>query len=229
MSVAVHAASVFHPFGRPGVGDSYLKILQLETGNFSFKGSITMYKFLLVLLAVLFQFSAPFAVADTTRPAPVQPIAVEGVPNLFRVAPNFYRSAQPTAEGFRNLVHRKGFRTVISLRAFHSDRPLTSGLALNVYDFPMHTWHIEQEDVVGALRALRISMKKGPTLVHCEHGADRTGLIAALYRILYQGWSREAAIAEMENGKFGFHDVWINIPLYIRSIDLVQLKKDVGV
>ena len=156
------------------------------------------------------------------------PISVEGVPNLYLVVPNFYRSAQPTAEGFRALVQQKGIRTVINLRAFHSDELLTKGLGLRLFDFRMHTWHIEKEDVVGALRALQLSMNMGPTLVHCEHGADRTGLITALYRILYQGWSKDAAIVEMENDSFGFHDVWINIPFYIRMIDVDQLKQDVA-
>jgi protein tyrosine/serine phosphatase len=71
-------------------------------------------------------------------------------------------------------------------------------------------------------------MRRGPTLVHCEHGADRTGLVTALYRIAYQGWNKNAAIDELENGNFGFHDVWINIPAYIRNIDVPALRKKVG-
>jgi len=156
------------------------------------------------------------------------PLALAGVPNLHRVAPNFYRSAQPDAQGFAEIVKVYGVRTVVSLRAFHSDEPLTKGLPLRLYDFPMHTWHIEREDVVGALRALRVATLQEPTLLHCEHGADRTGLITALYRILYQSWSKDAALDEMQNGDFGFHDVWINIPRYLREIDIVQLKKEVG-
>src|SRR5205085_812711 len=127
----------------------------------------------------------------------------------------------------RTLVARYGIRTVISLRAFHSDEPLATGLPLRLYRFEMHTWHIEREDVVGALHTLRITMDQGPTLVHCEHGADRTGLISALYRILYQGWSREAALAELHGRGFGFHDMWINIDNYIRDLDDSALKRDI--
>ena len=187
-----------------------------------------MHNVLLAVLLVFFPLLTLPAVAQTAHIVLATPISVEGVPNLYLVVPNFYRSAQPTAEGFRALVQQKGIRTVINLRAFHSDELLTKGLGLRLFNFRMHTWHIEQEDVVGALRALRLSMNMGPTLVHCEHGADRTGLITALYRILYQGWSKDAAIIEMENGSFGFHDVWINIPLYIRTIDIDQLKRDVA-
>jgi protein tyrosine/serine phosphatase len=127
---------------------------------------------------------------------------------LHLVDKKFYRSAQPDANGFKALATGHGVRTVISLRAFNSDRPLTRGLDLRLARFPIHTWHIEREDVVGALRTLRLTTREGPTLLHCQHGADRTGMIVALYRVLYQGWSKDAALDEMHNGNFGFHAVW---------------------
>lgn len=40
-------------------------------------------------------------------------------------------------------------------------------------------------------------IEEGKTvLVHCAHGSDRTGLIMALYRLIYEGWTAEAAYAE---------------------------------
>jgi protein tyrosine/serine phosphatase len=92
----------------------------------------------------------------------------------------------------------------------------------------MHAWHIEREDVVGALRTLRSETRTGPTLLHCTLGADRTGLVAALYRMIYQGWSKEDALEEMEHGGFGFHDIWINIPRFIHELDMGELKRDVA-
>jgi protein tyrosine/serine phosphatase len=152
---------------------------------------------------------------------------LDGVPNLHRVTPTFYRSAQPTAAGFRALTARYGVRTVISLRDFHSDDEYVRGLHLRLYRIGMHAWHIEQEDLVQALHILRIAMRHGSTLVHCEQGADRTGIVTALYRILYQGWTREAAIDEMEHGGFGYHDLWFDIPAFVRSVDLDRLKRDI--
>jgi len=63
--------------------------------------------------------------------------------------------------------------------------------------------------------------------LHCQHGADRTGLITALYRIVYQGWSKDQALEEMLQGGFGYHAVWGNIPDYIRNIDSAWLKQAV--
>ena len=154
---------------------------------------------------------------------------VPELPKLFFVEPNFYRSPQPTKAGFEAMVMRKGLRSVVNLRASHSDDSLTQGLGLRLFDFKMHAWHIEREDVVGALRALRSETRMGPTLLHCTLGADRTGLVAALYRMIYQGWSRQAALEEMEDGGFGFHDIWINIPHFIDGLDIDQLNREVGV
>ena len=157
------------------------------------------------------------------------PVSLEGAPNLHRVEDNFFRSAQPDAQGFKGLATAHGVRTVISLRAFHSDEPLTRGLDLRLVRFPINTWDIKRADVVAALGTLRRATREAPVLLHCQHGADRTGLITALYRILYQGWSKDAALDEMQNGNFGYHAVWGNIPRFIRRVDVGRLRRDVGV
>lgn len=66
--------------------------------------------------------------------------------------------------------------------------------------------------------------KNGPFLIHCKYGADRTGLMSAMYRILYQNWSKEMAIDEMLNGGYGFHSIWANIIEYIEKADIDSLR-----
>ena len=63
-----------------------------------------------------------------------------------------------------------------------------------------------------------------PILIHCKHGADRTGLFCAVYRVAFQGWSKEAAIREMTTGGYGFHSIWQNLPTYLRNLDIEALK-----
>jgi protein tyrosine phosphatase (PTP) superfamily phosphohydrolase (DUF442 family) len=173
--------------------------------------------------------AAETAVETLTRPPNwATPVLLDGAPNLHRVEDNFFRSAQPSAAGFRNLTTAQGVRTVISLRAFNADEPLARGLDLRLVRFPIHTWNIERADVVAALRMLRRSVAEAPVLLHCQHGADRTGLVTALYRILYQGWSKDAALDEMLNGNFGYHAVWGNIPRFIRRVDVQRLGRDIG-
>ncbi len=174
----------------------------------------------------------PFANAfaqDTARPKEwATPLALEGAPNLHQVEKNFFRSAQPDATGFKGLASH-GVRTVISLRSFNADEPLAAGLDLKLERVRINTWNIKRKDVVAALQDLRRASRDAPVLLHCQHGADRTGMISALYRILYQGWSKVAALDEMQNGMFGYHAVWGNIPRFIRRVDVEELRRDVGV
>ena len=70
--------------------------------------------------------------------------------------------------------------------------------------------------------------ESGTVLVHCQHGADRTGLLVAVYRVVVQGWSKERAIDEMTNGGFGFHPVWKNLVAYLRHLDVARIRAEAG-
>jgi len=158
-----------------------------------------------------------------SRPANwAQPLTLEGVPNLFRITPNLYRSQQPTALGFRNL-EKLGIRTVINLRRFNDDHQEAAGTLLRTERVKILTWDIEDREVIAVMRLLK-DPANGPYLIHCQHGADRTGLMSAMYRILEQGWTVEDAIAELEGGGYGYHPMWSNILRYLRSADLDSLR-----
>ena len=166
--------------------------------------------------------------ASCERPSRwAQPIQRPGLPNLHKVSDGLYRGAQPTAEGMRELKGM-GVKTVVNLRKFHSDRDEIgdTGLAYeHIYFNPLHP---EDKEVV---RFLQIVTDKArtPAFVHCQHGADRTGTMCALYRIVVQGWSREDAIDEMTRGGFGHHErTFGNLRSYIRRLDLGRIKRRAG-
>lgn len=48
-------------------------------------------------------------------------VQIEGLPNLHKVSDTLYRCAQPSAVGLQN-AKKLGIETVVSLRAFHSDK-----------------------------------------------------------------------------------------------------------
>jgi len=144
--------------------------------------------------------------------------------NLFEIAPGLYRSQQPTEEDTAQ-IEALGIKTIINLRGFHSDEDIIKNTDITLVRIPIHTWRIRDEHVIHALKAIEEARKRGPVLIHCQHGADRTGLVSAMYRIIYQGWSKEEAWAELENGGYGYHSIWLNIPRYIRNVDSDAIKK----
>lgn len=163
--------------------------------------------------------------AASARPTTwAEPIAYEGLPNFHRVSPTLYRGAQPTAEGIKELKSR-GIKTIVNLRSFNSDRDEIGDTGISYEHITMKAWHPEDKEVVRFLQIVT-DAERTPVFVHCQHGADRTGTMCALYRIAVQGWSKEDAIAEMTGGGFGFHPTWDNLLEYLHELDIDALKRD---
>jgi protein tyrosine phosphatase (PTP) superfamily phosphohydrolase (DUF442 family) len=148
---------------------------------------------------------------------------VPGAPNLARVSPALWRGAQPTAEGMKRLKEM-GIRTVVNLRQLHSDRDELKGLGLRCCHIRFVTWHAEDEDVVKFLKVMA-DPANHPVFVHCQHGADRTGTMVAIYRVYEQGWPMEEALQELP--RFGFHAIWTNLKTYLQKFDAAAMKKKV--
>ncbi len=173
---------------------------------------------------------AAFPEAALARDAKwAKPLKVDGVPNLNFVAPNLYRSAQPTAEGFKAAEAQFHLLTSLSLRETSNDADLLVGTQIDNQLVPMNAAHFTDVQVIEALKIIRAAQAKGPILVHCLHGADRTGVVIAMYRILYQGWSKDQAIDELKNGGFNFHSIFFNIPHFIQNADISTFKQALAI
>ena len=165
--------------------------------------------------------------APAARPATwAKPVTLDGVPNLHQVSPTLYRSAQPNRDGLAR-VEKLGVRTVVNLRSFHSDADELKGTGLAAAHLSMKAWHPEREDVIAFLKIVA-DPKQTPVLVHCQHGADRTGTLCACYRVIVQGWTKEEAIREMTDGGFGFHAIWQNLPDWIANLDVEAIRRELG-
>jgi len=172
---------------------------------------------------------APLNEAASANTRPVQwaePIAMEGVANLHRISPMLYRSEQPTALGMKNL-EKLGIRTVINLRAFNDDDDEVKGTSLRTEHIKILTWRIDDRHVIEVMRMLR-QTENAPFLIHCQHGADRTGVMSAMYRVLEQGWTPEDALEELIDGGYGYHSMWKNIVRYVRSVDVAKLRESIA-
>lgn len=108
--------------------------------------------------------------------------------NFYEVDPGrFYRSAQLTPDELKEAIEKYGIKTVISLRGApenaywykpQMDVLRSKGVAFKSYwllpdRFP------DRDELTNILADLRNAPK--PILVHCRSGADRTGLVSALY------------------------------------------------
>jgi protein tyrosine phosphatase (PTP) superfamily phosphohydrolase (DUF442 family) len=156
-----------------------------------------------------------------------QPVQLDGVPNLFKVSDSLYRSAQPTAEGMRKLKNH-GIVTVVNLRSFHSDRDEIGSTGLAYEHIYMKAWHPERKEAVRFLQ-IATDPKRTPVLIHCRHGADRSGAMTAIYRVAVQKWSKDEAIEEMTKGGFGYTQVRITLPDWIRDLDIESIRAEAGI
>lgn len=152
------------------------------------------------------------------------PLDTLQVENLHRLTPTLYRSAQPRRANVAALK-ALGIRTVVSLRSFNDDKKVFAQEdGMRLIRVPINTWSIDDPKVLRALIAIREAEKDGPVLIHCMHGADRTGVVAAVYRMAMQGWDKDAARQEMFQGGYGYHTLWRNIPRYLERLDPDRMR-----
>lgn len=178
--------------------------------------------FLLIIIA-MFLYADSYSKTDKRKDNWAQSIKLDGVPNLHKVTENLYRSAQPSAKGMKELK-KSGIKTVVNLRSFHSDKDEIGNIGLIYEHIYMKAWHPENKEIIRFLRIVT-NKNKTPVLVHCQHGADRTGTMCAIYRIIVCGWTKDEAIQEMIQGGFGFHGVWDNLIKYIKDLDVEKIKQ----
>jgi len=153
-----------------------------------------------------------------------QPIETDQLQNFFKLDDKVYRSEQPDRKGF-DFLKSFGVRNVLNLRDHHKDDAKAKGTGLRLYRAEMSAGKITTEQVIAALRIIRQS--EGPIVIHCWHGSDRTGTVSAMYRIVFQNWSKDEAIGELMNGGYGYHAMYKNIPEFIRAADIEHIKKRV--
>ena len=104
-----------------------------------------------------------------------------------------YRTAQLSEQKFKQVIAEKHIQTVINLRGYGPDQ----GWYLEETR-ATHDLGVSQEDVTlsakrfpppsEVLRLIDVLDRSDyPVLIHCAHGADRTGLASVIVKLLYTG------------------------------------------
>jgi len=176
----------------------------------------------LLSMAALFNLTLAHA-DDSASPRPAEwAQSVEVRYNLFRMSPTLYRSALPD-RGAVPLLEKLKVGTVVNFLP-ESDKSWLSTPGITQVQLPYRTNHVDDADVLAALRAIQTAESHGPVLMHCKHGSDRTGLMAAMYRVVIQGWSKEDALNEMTQGGFGDSTHFKDGVRYMMQADVDKLR-----
>lgn len=128
------------------------------------------------------------------------------IKNFHPVADGIYRGGRPSRQGLRALS-KLGFKTVLSFRwrkaPIAVERTHVEELGMRFINIPLNYWSLPNQEQIDEFLAIIDDSRNYPIFVHCFHGADRTGLLMAIYRVNRCGWSFDEAYREMV--ACGFH------------------------
>ena len=111
--------------------------------------------------------------------------------NLHRLSPNAWRAAQPLPYQIRALA-RRGLRTIVTLRGGKSFGSLPLEIeacldtGLHFETFEMRSRALPTPEQIERAAAL-FDRLEYPVLFHCKSGADRAGIMSALFLALHEG------------------------------------------
>ncbi|MBT3279579.1 MAG: hypothetical protein HN909_02930 [Phycisphaerales bacterium] len=167
----------------------------------------------------------PASVTPPANPAPNDPPATPKtmtvhIENFVKVDDGLYRGAQPDQAGYDDL-RALGIRTIACLRVSDDHCETPQFMAFRTHHISFKHTHPEDEDVRKWLAILKDKTSR-PIYVHCRQGVDRTGMMVAIYRIVVQDWTVEAAIEEMKTR--GFNKWNITIERYLKKLDVAKFK-----
>ncbi|MEW6103674.1 MAG: protein tyrosine phosphatase family protein [bacterium] len=152
-----------------------------------------------------------------------QRINLAGIDNMAKINQNLYRGAQPTEEGFAGLK-KLGIKTIINLRSSDSnEEEWCKKQGLRYYHLKMSPFEAPEPVQVKYFFQIVNEPKNQPVFFHCQLGRDRTGMMAALYRIIYDDWSNSEALSEMDY--FGFQIILDELRRYVKDFDKNLLRE----
>jgi protein tyrosine phosphatase (PTP) superfamily phosphohydrolase (DUF442 family) len=120
--------------------------------------------------------------------------------NLHTVSPGLvYRSGQMDAAALNRIITERGIKTIINLRGsstnndwYQVETNTATQLGTRHYDFSLSaSREVSDAEMEQILAVMQTAPK--PVLIHCKNGADRSGLVGALYLYSLEGKSASAA------------------------------------
>lgn len=151
-----------------------------------------------------------------------------------------FRSGQLDSANLKKLIEEKKIKTVINLRGefpgekwYDQEFLLTEVMGVRLISVDLKIAEIpHKRSLIYLLESLRNAEK--PILIHCDTGIERTGMVAALYQMIYANKTKADALG-MLSKTFGYVDgtsdpskkyfvdkLWIDETWAIREYDPCQ-------
>lgn len=123
-----------------------------------------------------------------------------------------FRSAQPSPSSLPGTIRSNGIKTVLNLRGANPEQDwylresaATLSAGATQVDFPMSSDQWLSREQARVLLQLLDSCEY-PIMIHCEWGAERTGLVSAIRRLLEEG-------STLADGRREFSTYYLFLPV----------------
>ncbi|MDJ0920391.1 MAG: sulfur transferase domain-containing protein [Henriciella sp.] len=132
----------------------------------------------------------------------------EGFQNLHPISEEMWRSNQPNPRQIAEHAQMRGIKTILNLRGpstrgyYLLEKEACETLGLELIDFQVYSRDTPTVDMVLAARDLFETIEY-PALMHCKSGADRAGIMSALYMIFRK--QQLVAVAKQQLSKKYLH------------------------
>jgi undecaprenyl-diphosphatase len=158
-----------------------------------------------------------------------------GLKNLFLTPNNFhaiekgkaYRSATMGPKSLARRIRKHGIDIVIILRALNNrerwwrrEAGVLKRLGIQMYNVPLSAQKLPSAENVRKLITImdHASKENKRVLIHCHAGADRTGMVAALWQVTQQGFSPAEAGKQLSDSFGHFSSRFPAPTTFVRSI-----------
>ena len=121
--------------------------------------------------------------------------------NDFEVDKGVFRSNQPSPKRIEKW-YKKGIKTIINFRgetnqgAYFLEEEACRKFSIDLINFPLYATKLPSKKTILELETIFKEVKK-PFLMHCKSGADRAGIMCALYLLSYKKEHPEIAKTQL--------------------------------
>jgi protein tyrosine/serine phosphatase len=146
--------------------------------------------------------------------------------NLYVVdAEKTYRSAQPNSDELKNAIELLDLKTILNLRGenpgkdwYDQEEALCRLKNVTLISYAMSSRSLPEPEILGGI-VDTLQNAEYPLLIHCAGGADRTGAVCAIYKMMIDGEDKDVAREQLSVRYF--HFTW-NAPAMDQLIDIFE-------